>query len=34
MLRISWYLRDVESELAAYDFIGVQYFYLGQLEKA
>ena len=29
MLRISWYLKDVDSELSAYHLIGVQYFYLG-----
>lgn len=29
MLRLAWYLKDVDSELKAYDFIGVQFFYLG-----
>ena len=34
MLRLAWYLKDMNSELKAYDYIGVQYYYLGKLDKA
>lgn len=34
MLRLAWYLKDIDSELKAYDFIGIQFFYSGQLDKA
>lgn len=33
-LRFAWYLKDIDSELAAYDYIGVQYFYMGKLNEA
>jgi len=29
MLRLAWYLKDIDSELKAYDFIGIQFFYSG-----
>jgi hypothetical protein len=34
MLRLTWYMKDTDKELKAYDLIGVQYFYMGNLEKA
>jgi hypothetical protein len=34
MLNIAWFLNNVDMELKAYDWIGIQYYYLGNLEKA
>lgn len=34
MIEMAWILKDVNMELRAYDHIGIQYFYLGNKEKA
>ena len=34
MLQLAWYCNNKEYELNAYDHIGLQYYYLGQIEKA
>ena len=34
MLQIAWHYKDAKMELAAYDNIGTEYFYLGNLTKA
>ena len=34
MLQCAWKINDSQSELKAYDLIGIQYFYLGQVSKA
>ncbi|MCQ2815935.1 MAG: tetratricopeptide repeat protein [archaeon] len=34
MIEIAWILKDYPMELRAYDHIGIQYFYLGNKEKA
>ena len=33
-LQQSWYIRDVKSELKAYDLIGITYFYQNNMERA
>mgnify|MGYP003879805463 FL=1 len=34
MLQTAWLLKNQQSELLAYDFIGIQYYYLGDIDKA
>lgn len=34
MLEVAWDNKDVRSELAGYDYIGMQYYYLGDVDKA
>jgi len=34
MLHLAWFLKDTQSELKAYDNIGIQYYYLGNMSKA
>ncbi len=34
LLKLSWRLRDVEMELKAYDMIGLNYYYLNNMEMA
>ena len=31
---MSWYMKDNENELLAYDFMGMSFFYVGNIEKA
>lgn len=33
-LQCSWHLKDQNKELLAYDLIGLQYYYLGEIEKS
>lgn len=34
MLQLSWDIKSMKYELLAYDFIGMQYYYLGDIERA
>jgi hypothetical protein len=34
LLQLAWRLKNIEKELIAYDYISIQYFYMGDLEGA
>lgn len=34
MLRFSWLLKNANKELKAYDYIGISYYYQGDMDKA
>ena len=33
VLQYSWYSKNVEGEMMAYEYLAVQYFYMGNLER-
>lgn len=34
MVQVAWYLKDLDKELRAFDLMGLQYFHLGDMDKA
>ena len=33
-LQLAWYLNDLDAELRAYENLGIDYFYMGEMAKA